>query len=115
MMAPKQLFCGAASVSALARSTLKTMSGAMTAFAIALGGTSLICCALVARLQNRRRAGSRSSRDSYGADTGSGNDAGDGTSHLHSTGNDNSGSDSSGHSSDSGDSGGGGDGGGGND
>jgi hypothetical protein len=92
------------------------MTGAMTAFGITVGGTSLICCALMARLQSRRRrAVSALSRDSYGVDVGSGNDAGDGGSHFHANHSDNSAPDNSGNLSDSGDGGGGGDGGAGSD
>ena len=90
------------------------MIGAMTAFAIAVGGVSLIGSALVAGLQSRRRGLGRSSRNSYGADFGGGSDAGDGASPSHSTHGDNSASDHTGGSGDSGD-GGGGDGGGGSD
>jgi hypothetical protein len=105
----KKLFCGAASDFRDGLRAGEIMVGAMTAFAIAVGGVSLIGGALVARLQSRRGAG-RFSRNGYGADSGGGNDAGDGASHSHSTDGDNSVSDHSGGSGDSGDGGGGGDG-----
>jgi hypothetical protein len=50
------------------------MTSAMVTFAIAVGGTSLICYALMTRRQNRR-ANRRSSGDSSGA--GSGNYSGE--------------------------------------
>jgi hypothetical protein len=114
-MAREGLFCVATSDSHFGRERGETMTGAMMAFGIAVGGTSLICVALVSRLQNRRGAGRRSSRGSYGADAGSGNDAGNGAGHFHSTNSDHSASDHSSNSSDSGDGGGGGGDGGGND
>ena len=89
------------------------MTSAVVTFAIAVGGTSLICYALMTRLQNRR-ANRRSSGDSSGA--GSGNySGGDGWSISNWFGGDNAALDSSGNPIDSGggDSGGGGDGGGG--
>ena len=89
------------------------MTSAMVTFAIAVGGTSLICYALMTRLQNRR-ANRASSGDSSGA--GSGNySGGDGWSISNWFGGDNAALDSSGNPIDSGggDSGGGGDGGGG--
>jgi hypothetical protein len=45
------------------------MTNAMGTFGIAVGGTSLICYALMTRLQNRR-ANRRSSGDSSGAGNG---------------------------------------------
>jgi hypothetical protein len=106
----KKLFCGAASDFRDGLGAGEITIGAMTPFAAAVGGVSLIGGALVARLQDRRRGVGRSSRNSYGADSGggNGNDAGDGASHSHSTHSDNSASD---HSGGSGDGGGGGDGG----
>src|SRR5712692_10716712 len=47
----------------------KTMTSAVAAFAIAVGGTSLICYLLMTRLQNRR-ANRGSSGNSSGADGG---------------------------------------------
>jgi hypothetical protein len=80
-------------------------------FGIAVGGTSLICYALMTRLQNRR-ANRRSSGDSAGA--GGGNyGGGDGWSISNWFGGDNSALDSSGNPIDSGGGGGDGDGGGG--
>jgi hypothetical protein len=46
-----------------------TMTSAMAAFGIAVGGTSLICYVLMTRLQNSRRK-RRSSGDSFGTDCG---------------------------------------------
>ena len=88
------------------------MTSAMMTFAIAVGATSLICYALMTRLQNRR-SNRGSSGDSSGA--GSGNcSGGDGWSISNGFGGGNSALDSSGNPIDSGggDSGGGGDGGG---
>jgi hypothetical protein len=88
------------------------MTSAMVTLGIAVGGTSLICYALMTRLQNRR-ANRRSSGDSSGAGNGN-HGGGDGWSISNWFGGDNS-VDSSGNPGDSGggDSGGGGDGGGG--
>jgi len=91
------------------------MTNGLVTFGIAVGGASLICYALMTRLQNRR-ASRGPSGDSSG--TGSGNysyGGGDGWSIASWFGGDNSALDSSGNPSDSGggDSGGGGDGGGG--
>src|SRR5260370_32111364 len=47
----------------------KTMTSAVAAFGIAVGGTSLICYLLMTRLQNRR-ANRGSSGNSSGADGG---------------------------------------------
>jgi hypothetical protein len=110
MMAGKELFCGAASDVRAGSERAETMAGAITVFGIAVGGTPLICCVLMARLQSRRRAVSASSRDGCGVDVGRGNDAGDGGSRFHATNSDNSAPDNSGNPSDSGDGGGGGDG-----
>jgi hypothetical protein len=83
------------------------MTSAMAAFGIAVGGSSLICCVLMTRLQNRR-ANRGSSGHSSGPDGG--NDTGsDGWSISTWFGGDNSASDSSGNPCDAG--GGGGDGG----
>jgi hypothetical protein len=90
-------------------------TSALVTFGIAVGGTSLICYALMTRLQNRR-ANRGSSGDSSG--DGSGNYSGeDGWSISNWFGGDHSALDSSGNPSDSGggDRGGGGDGGGGGD
>jgi hypothetical protein len=91
-------------------------TSALVTFGIAVGGTSLICYALVTRLQNRR-VNRRSSGDNSG--DGSGNYGGaDGWSIFSNRfGGDHSALDNSGNPSDSGggDSGGGGDGGGGGD
>jgi hypothetical protein len=89
------------------------MTSAMAAFGIAVGGTSLICYALMTRLQKRRR-----NRPSFGGnfETGGGNFAsGDGWSLPTWFSGDHSATDCSGNPADSGggDSGGGGDGGGG--
>ena len=89
-----------------------TMSG-MTAFMVAVGGTSLICYLLMNRGQNRK-----TQRESAGGDASSagpsGSSSGDGWNLFSWFGSDSSSSDCSTSSSDSsGDSGGGGDGGGG--
>ena len=91
------------------------MTSAMVAFAIAVGGTSLICYALMTRVQNRR-----ANRGSSGDSSGAGGDnygGGGGWSISNWFGGDNSALDNSGNPIDSGggDSGGGGDGGGGGD
>jgi len=90
------------------------MTNAMVTLGIAVSGTSLICHALMTRLQNRR-ANRRSSGDSSRAGNGN-HGGGDGWSISNWFGGDNS-VDSSGNPGDSGggDSGGGGDGGGGGD
>jgi hypothetical protein len=90
------------------------MTSSMVSFAIAVGGTLLICYALMTRLQNRR-ANRGSSGDSSGAD-GDNYGGGGGWSISNWFGGDNSALDSSGNPIDSGggDSG-GGDGGGGGD
>ena len=76
------------------------MTSAMVTFAIAVGGTSLICYALMTRLQNRR-SNRRSSGDSSGV--GSTNySGGDGWSISNWFGGDNSALDSSGNPIDSG-------------
>jgi hypothetical protein len=98
----KKLFCGAASDFRDGLRAGEIMVGAMTAFAIAVGGVSLIGGALVARLQSRRRGVGRSSRNSYRVDCCGGSDASDGASHSHSTHSDNSASDHSGGSGDGG-------------
>ena len=92
-----------------------TMTGRMTAFMMAVGGTSLICYLLMNRVQNRK-----SGRESAGGDTpgiGPSDSSGGSWNLLSWFGSDSSSSDSSTSSSDSGgDSGGGGvDGGGGGD
>jgi hypothetical protein len=90
----------------------KTMTSAVAAFGMAVGGTSLICYLLMTRLQNRR-ASRGSSGDGFGADGGAyGGGNGWGLSHWF--GGDHSASDGSGNPIDfgGGDSGGGGDGGG---
>ncbi|MDB5606550.1 MAG: hypothetical protein JWP25_3450 [Bradyrhizobium sp.] len=87
------------------------MTGATTAFGIAVGGTSLICCALMTRLQSRRVV-SRSSRDRSGSgEVGYAGD--DGGSHFGHSAPDSSGnpSDAGGGDSGGGEYGGGGDGG----
>jgi hypothetical protein len=48
------------------------MIGGMTAFATAVGGTSLVCHLLMSRLQNRR--GNRRSSDDSSAGDGGGGD-----------------------------------------
>jgi hypothetical protein len=90
----------------------KTMTGAVAAFAIAVGGTSLICYLLMTRLPNRR-ARRGSSGNGSGAD-GGGYGGSDGRSLSHWFGGDHSALDASGNPIDfgGGDSGGGGDGGG---
>ena len=89
------------------------MTSGMTALAIAVGGTSLICFVVTTQLQNRR-APRRSSSDSFGVD-GAGY-AGDHGGTLGWSGGVHSASDSSGNPVDGGgdgsDGGGGGDGGG---
>jgi hypothetical protein len=91
------------------------MTRAMTAFGIAVGGTSLICYVPMTRLQNsqrnRRSSGDRSATD------GSNYAGGDSWTISHWFGGNGSASDSSGNPGDGGggDSGGGGDGGGGGD
>src|SRR5216684_3968939 len=92
----------------------ETMTSAMTAFGMALGGTSLICYLLMTRLQNRR-ANRGSSGRSPAPDGGNYGGGGGGWSIFTRFGGDNSASDSSGNPGDSAgtDSGGGGDGGGG--
>jgi hypothetical protein len=94
------------------------MTSEMTAFAIAVGGTSLICYVLMTRLQNRR-VNRRSSGEHSTSDSGN-YAGGDGWALANWFGgghcaNDHSVTDSSGNPSDGGggDSGGGGDGGGG--
>jgi hypothetical protein len=51
------------------------MTSGMTAFMVAVGGTSLICCLLMNRVQNRtarrENAGSDGSSTSYGSSDGS--------------------------------------------
>jgi hypothetical protein len=92
------------------------MTNAMAAFGIAVGGTSLICYALMTRLQNRKRKRGVSGDSS--SDGGIYNySSGDGWSLPSWFGGDHSASDSSGNPIDSGggDSGAGGDGGGGGD
>jgi hypothetical protein len=88
---------------------IQKMNG-MTAFMVAVGGTSLVCYLLMSRAQARKAR-----RESAGGDSSSGDiSSGDGWSLFSSSGSDNSSSHDSGSSSDSGgDSGGGGDGGGG--
>ena len=91
------------------------MTSALAAFGMAVGGTSLICYALMTRLQNRRR-----NRPSPGAsfEAGGGNFAGgDGWSNLTWSGGDHSATACSGNPADSngGDGGGGCDGGSGGD
>jgi hypothetical protein len=83
---------------------------AMTAFAVALSGTALICCLLVKRPRNRR-TGRASSHDSFGADGGS--IPSDGSGHHHGGGDHSASGDSGSNDSGAGDSSGGGDGGGG--
>ena len=96
--------------------TQDPMTSGMTAFMVAIGGTSLICYLVMNRVQDRKDR-----RESAGGDTSgigsSGSSGGDGWSPLSWFGSDSSSSDSSTSSSDSGgDSGGsGGDGGGGGD
>jgi len=91
----------------------ETMTSAMTAFGMALGGTSLICYLLMTRLQNRRA--NRGSSGRSPAPDGANYAGGGGWSIFTRFGGDNSASDSSGNPGDSAgtDSGGGGDGGGG--
>jgi hypothetical protein len=90
----------------------KTMTSAVAAFAIAVGGTSLICYLLMTRLPNCR-AHRGSSGNGSGAD-GGGYGGSDGWSLSHWFGGDHSALDGSGNPIDfgGGDSGGGGDGGG---
>jgi hypothetical protein len=90
----------------------KTMTNAVAAFAIAVGGTSLICYLLTTRLPNRR-ANRASSGNGSGADGGDYGGS-DGWSLSHWFGGDHSALDGSGNPIDfgGGDSGGGGDGGG---
>lgn len=90
------------------------MTSGMTAFAVAVGGTSLICYVVTTRLQNRR-APRRSSSDNSGAD-GAGYAGDRGGTLFGWSGGGHSASDSSGNpvEDDGDDSGGGGDGGGGN-
>jgi len=83
----------------------ETMTSALAAFGIAVGGTSLICYLLMTRLQNRS-ANRGSSGHSCGPDGG--NDTGGGWSISSWFGGDNSASDGSGNPSEAG----GGDGGG---
>jgi hypothetical protein len=71
----------------------KTMTGAVAAFGIAVGGTSLICYLLITRLQNRR-AIRGSSGNGSGADGG---DYGGGWSLSHGFGSDHSALDPSGN------------------
>jgi hypothetical protein len=91
----------------------ETMTSAMTALAIAVGGTSPICYLLMTRLQNRRA--NRGSSGHSPAPDGGNFAGGDGWSIFTWFGGDNSASDSSGNPGDSAgsNSGGGGDGGGG--
>src|SRR5216683_5720310 len=90
----------------------KTMTSAVAAFGMALGGTSLICYLLMTRLQNRRA--NRGSSGRSPAPDGGNYAGGGGWSIFTRFGGDNSASDSSGNPGDSAgtDSGGGGDGGG---
>jgi len=92
----------------------KTMTSAVAAFGIAVGGTSLICYLLMTRLQNRR-ANRGSSGNSSGADGGDYGGGDGGWSLSHWFGGDHSALDGLCNPIDSGggDSGGGGDGGGG--
>lgn len=94
-----------------------TMTSAITAFAMAVGGTSLICLALMTGAE-RRRNKRRTSPDGGGRDGGSYTGDNSGGHSWSWFGGDHATSDSSGHSgsadsSGGGDSGGGGDGGGG--
>jgi hypothetical protein len=92
------------------------MTSGMTAFIMAVGGTSLVCYLLMNRVQNRkgRREGAGGDTSGIGPGDSSG---GDGWSPLSWFGSDSSSSDNSSSSSDSGGDGGagGGDGGGGGD
>ncbi len=92
------------------------MTSAVTAFAIAVGATSLACYPLMTRLQNRR-ANRRVSSDGVGSDGGSfaGSDGGSVASWFvgHHSGFDSSGNPSDAGGGDGGGDGGGGDGGGG--
>ncbi len=89
------------------------MTSGMTAFMVAVGGTSLVCFLLMNRGQDRKTRRESAGGDASG--TGPGDSSGDGWSLLSWFGSDSSSSDNSSSSSDfSGDSGGGsGDGGGG--
>jgi hypothetical protein len=85
-----------------------TMTSGMTAFMVAVGGTSLICYLLMNRVQNRKTGRDSTGGDSSGTSS-NGSSGGDGWNPLSWFGNDSSSSDSSTSSSDSGgDSGGGG-------
>ena len=85
----------------------------MTAFMVAVGGTSLVCYLLMNRVQNRKTQRESAGGDTSGIGSG-GSSSGDGWNLLSWFGSASSSSDSSTSSSDSsGDSGGGGDGGGG--
>ena len=102
------LFCGAQLGAIQRLAEVQTMTSAMTAFGIAVGGTSLICYALMTRLQNRR-GNRRSSGDNASADGGN-YVGGGGRTIAHWFGGGHSGLDSSGNPSDTNgsDSGGGG-------
>jgi len=88
-----------------------TMTSEMTAFAIAVGGTSLVCYLLMTRMQNRR-ANRNAPRDGFLPDGGN-YAAAEGWITSSRFGGDNPAFDSSGNPSDSAGGGGGGDGGGG--
>ena len=83
------------------------MTSGMTAFVVAVGGTSVICYLLMHRVQNRSARLERAGSDGSGTSTGS---SGDGWNLVSWFGGDSSSSDNSGTSCDSGsgDSGGGG-------
>jgi hypothetical protein len=83
------------------------MTSGMTAFVVAVGGTSVICYLLMHRVQNRSARPERAGSEGSGTSTGSG---GDGWNLVSWFGGDSSSSDNSGTSCDSGsgDSGGGG-------
>jgi hypothetical protein len=88
------------------------MTSGMTAFMVAIGGTSLVCYLLMSRAQNRKTGRESAGGDTYGAGPSS-SSGGDGWNLLSWFGSDSSSSDSSSSSSDSGgkSGGGGGDGG----
>ncbi|MEH2548830.1 hypothetical protein V1283_005475 [Bradyrhizobium sp. AZCC 2262] len=89
------------------------MTSGMTAFMVAVSGTSLICYLLMVRVQNRKDQRQSAGSDTSGIGPGD-SSGGEGWNPFSWFGSDSSSSDSSSSSSDSsGDSGGGGDGGGG--
>ena len=83
------------------------MTSGMTAFMVAVGGTSLVCYLLMNRVQNRKTQRESAGGDTSGIGSG-GSSSGDGWNLFSAFGSDSSSSHNSGSSSDSGSDGGGG-------